>query len=85
MAQNSTGAIKLIPMTMSIESTALRNSASGSRSRIAIQRRTPRRQTGSFNVESDFFSKADWTYAISGVRTQIETGGAFTMNGHEGA
>ncbi|MEO0913345.1 MAG: carbohydrate ABC transporter permease [Pseudomonadota bacterium] len=40
---------------------------------------------GSFKVESDFFSKADWTYAITGVRTQIETGGAFTLNGYEGA
>ena len=40
---------------------------------------------GSFKVESDFFSKADWTYAINGVRTQIETGGAFTLNGYDGA
>ena len=30
-------------------------------------------------------SKADWTNAISGVRTQIETGGAFTGNGYYGA
>lgn len=40
---------------------------------------------GSFKVESDFFSKADWTYAISGVRTQIETGAAFTGDGYYGA
>ncbi|MEN0087779.1 MAG: carbohydrate ABC transporter permease [Pseudomonadota bacterium] len=40
---------------------------------------------GSFKVESDFFSRADWTNAVTGVRTQIETGGAFTLNGYEGA
>ncbi len=40
---------------------------------------------GSFKVESDFFSKADWTYAITGTRTQLETGGAFTLNGYHGA
>lgn len=40
---------------------------------------------GSFKVESDFFSKADWTYALSGVRTQIETGAAFTGDGYYGA
>lgn len=40
---------------------------------------------GSFKVESDFFSKADWTFAINGVRTQIETGSAFTLNGYDGA
>ncbi|MEO0497513.1 MAG: carbohydrate ABC transporter permease [Pseudomonadota bacterium] len=40
---------------------------------------------GSFKVESDFFSRADWTNAIGGVRTQIETGGAFTLNGYRGA
>ncbi|MEM1364473.1 MAG: carbohydrate ABC transporter permease [Pseudomonadota bacterium] len=40
---------------------------------------------GSFKVESDFFSRADWTNAVTGVRTQIETGGAFTGNGYEGA
>ena len=31
---------------------------------------------GSFKVQGDFFSKADWTNAVYGVRTQIETGGA---------
>ncbi|MEL6688703.1 MAG: carbohydrate ABC transporter permease [Pseudomonadota bacterium] len=40
---------------------------------------------GSLKVEGDFFSKADWTNAIYGVRTQIETGSAFTGNGYEGA
>ncbi|MDX8350182.1 carbohydrate ABC transporter permease [Cognatiyoonia sp. IB215446] len=40
---------------------------------------------GSFKVEGDFFSKADWTYALTGVRTEFETGGAFTLNGYEGA
>ncbi len=40
---------------------------------------------GSFKVQGDFFSKADWTNAITGVRTQIETGGAFTGNGYFGA
>ena len=40
---------------------------------------------GSFKVQGDFFSKADWTNAITGVRTQIETGGAFTDRGYFGA
>ena len=40
---------------------------------------------GSFKVESDFFSKTDWTNAIYGVRTQLETGGAFTDDGYVGA
>ncbi|MGV6847372.1 MAG: carbohydrate ABC transporter permease [Marinibacterium sp.] len=40
---------------------------------------------GSFKVQGDFFSKADWTYAIYGVRTQAETGAAFTGNGYWGA
>lgn len=40
---------------------------------------------GSFKVEADFFSKADWTYALSGVRTTAETGGPFTGNGYYGA
>ena len=33
---------------------------------------------GSFKVQGDFFSKADWGYTISGLRTQIETGSSFT-------
>ena len=40
---------------------------------------------GSFKVQGDFFSKADWRYALTGTRTIIETGGAFTINGYEGA
>ncbi|UWQ22272.1 carbohydrate ABC transporter permease [Jannaschia sp. W003] len=40
---------------------------------------------GSFKVEGDFFSKADWRYALTGVRTTVETGGPFTLNGYEGA
>lgn len=40
---------------------------------------------GSFKVQGDFFSKADWTNALTGARTIIETGSAFTMNGYEGA
>ena len=40
---------------------------------------------GSFKVQGDFFSKADWVYAVSGLRTQIETGSSFTGNGYYGA
>jgi multiple sugar transport system permease protein len=40
---------------------------------------------GSFKVQGDFFSKADWTYAIGGVRTIAETGSPFTGNGYVGA
>ena len=40
---------------------------------------------GSFKVQGDFFSKADWRYALTGTRTIIETGGAFTNNGYDGA
>jgi multiple sugar transport system permease protein len=40
---------------------------------------------GSFKVQGDFFSKADWTYALKGVRTLAETGSAFTGAGYEGA
>jgi ABC-type glycerol-3-phosphate transport system permease component len=40
---------------------------------------------GSFKVEGDFFSKADWTWAIFGHLTQIETGSAFTGDGYYGA
>lgn len=40
---------------------------------------------GSFKVQGDFFSKADWAYAISGLRTQIETGSSFTGDGYHGA
>ncbi|MDC1228152.1 MAG: carbohydrate ABC transporter permease [Yoonia sp.] len=40
---------------------------------------------GSFKVEGDFFSKANWAFALSGQMTQTETGGAFTGQGYEGA
>lgn len=40
---------------------------------------------GSFKVEGDFFSKADWTWALVGHLTQAETGGAFTGDGYYGA
>ena len=36
---------------------------------------------GSFKVELDFFSKADWTNALSGARTVAETGSAFYRRG----
>lgn len=40
---------------------------------------------GSFKVEIDFFSKADWTNALTGVRTLAEHGSAFTGDGYRGA
>jgi len=40
---------------------------------------------GSFKVQGDFFSKADWTNALFGVFTTRETGGAFTLDGYYGA
>jgi trehalose/maltose transport system permease protein len=40
---------------------------------------------GSFKVEGDFFSKADWTNALTGPMTRTETGGAFTGRGYQGA
>ena len=40
---------------------------------------------GSFKVQADFFSKADWTNALYGVGTVRETGGAFTTQGYYGA
>jgi len=40
---------------------------------------------GSFKVELDFFSKADWRNALTGARTVAEHGAAFTSNGYEGA
>ena len=40
---------------------------------------------GSFKVQADFFSKADWTYAIYGVHTTLETGKVFTGVGYYGA
>ena len=40
---------------------------------------------GSFKVEADFFSLADWTNAITGPLTQLQTGSAFTGQAYEGA
>lgn len=40
---------------------------------------------GSFKVQGDFFSKADWRNALYGVMTTVETGSAFTLNGYSGA
>ena len=40
---------------------------------------------GSFKVQADFFSKADWTNALYGINTVRETGGAFTGAGYYGA
>lgn len=40
---------------------------------------------GSFKVQGDFFSRADWRNALTGVATLRETGGYFTLNGYRGA
>ena len=40
---------------------------------------------GSFKVELDFFSIADWTNAITGANTERTYGTAFTGAGYEGA
>jgi ABC-type glycerol-3-phosphate transport system permease component len=40
---------------------------------------------GSFKVEGDFFSKADWMNAITGPLTTAETGSSFTATGYVGA
>ncbi len=40
---------------------------------------------GSFKVEADFFSRQDWMNAITGPRTRLQTGGAFTLDGYRGA
>lgn len=40
---------------------------------------------GSFKVEGDFFSRADWTRALTGPLTRAETGGPFTGAGYHGA
>lgn len=40
---------------------------------------------GSFKVEGDFFSKADWANALAGPLTLVETGGTFTGVGYHGA
>ena len=40
---------------------------------------------GSFKVEGDFFSKADWVNSLRGTLTVVETGGSFTGDGYYGA
>ncbi|MCA1774220.1 MAG: carbohydrate ABC transporter permease [Loktanella sp.] len=40
---------------------------------------------GSFKVEPDFFSRSDWTNAITGTQTIRQTGAPFTGAGYEGA
>ena len=40
---------------------------------------------GSFKVEGDFFSRADWLNAITGPVTQRQHGSTFTMAGYHGA
>ena len=40
---------------------------------------------GSFKVQADFFSKADWRNAIYGIHTVRDTGSAFTLAGYYGA
>ena len=40
---------------------------------------------GSFKVEGDFFSRADWMNAISGPVTERQHGSSFTTAGYEGA
>lgn len=40
---------------------------------------------GSFKVEGDFFSRADWRNALFGTLTAAETGAAFTGDGYHGA
>ena len=37
---------------------------------------------GSFKVKADFFSRADWWDAISGINTLIETGGRATLEAY---
>ena len=40
---------------------------------------------GSFKVRADFFSRADWWYAITAFNTLIETGAKFTTEAYSGA
>ena len=40
---------------------------------------------GSFKVQGDFFSRADWMNAVRGPLTRAETGSAFTGAGYQGA
>ncbi len=40
---------------------------------------------GSFKVEGDFFSRADWMNAVTGPATELQTGSHFTLDGYRGA
>jgi len=40
---------------------------------------------GSFKVQADFFSLADWRNVLTGTFTRAQTGSAFTILGYEGA
>ena len=40
---------------------------------------------GSFKVEGDFFSRADWMNALTGPVTERQHGSAFTLEGYRGA
>lgn len=40
---------------------------------------------GSFKVEGDFFSRADWMNAITGPVTERQHGSSFTLDGYRGA
>lgn len=40
---------------------------------------------GSFKIEADFFSRADWRFALYGTRTEQVTGSPFTGAGYHGA
>lgn len=40
---------------------------------------------GSFKVEGDFFSRADWMNALRGPVTERQHGSAFTLDGYRGA
>lgn len=40
---------------------------------------------GSFKIESDFFSRADWRNALTGAMTREATGSPFTGQGYRGA
>lgn len=40
---------------------------------------------GSLKAEGDFFSRVDWMNAITGPKTELQTGSSFTGAGYEGA
>lgn len=40
---------------------------------------------GSFKLEADFFSRADWRFALTGQMTEQATGSPFTGAGYQGA